>query len=165
MPKVITAGLTALFISVSPLSHAQNPTAAGPAQDRIAELKNFTDARVEIVKLALQLTPAQEKLWPAVEEAIRNRANARQVRLITLAARMNDERERSPVDLLRDRATALGQRASALKQLVDSWQPLYESLDTRQKLRLRIATVLVLREMKDAVASRYWESEDEDDYR
>jgi hypothetical protein len=64
---------------------------------------------------------------------------------------------------LRDRAAALGQRASSLKQLVDAWQPLFESLDTRQKLRLRVVTVLVLREMKDAVASRFWESEDEDD--
>lgn len=163
MPKVMTAGLTALFISMSPFSYAQSQTAGGSMQDRTAELKSFTDARVEIVKLALQLNPAQEKLWPTVEEAIRHRANARHVRLVTLAARMNEERERSPIEVLRDRSAALSQRASSLKQLVDAWQPLYESLDTRQKLRLRVVTVLALREMKDAVASRFWESEDEDD--
>ena len=166
MPKIITAGLTALFISASPLAYTQTPAAAGSAQtqDRTAELKQFTDARVEIVKVALQLTPAQEKLWPAVEEAIRNRASARQVRLTALAARMNEERERSPIEVLRDRAAALGQRASSLERLGNAWQPLYESLDTRQKLRLRVVAVLALREMKDAVASRSWESEDEDDH-
>jgi hypothetical protein len=165
MPKIITAGLSALFISVSPLAYAQTPAAAAaPAQDRTADLKAFTDARVEIVKLALQLTPAQEKFWPAVEDAIRARASARHARLTAVAARMNEERERSPIEVLRDRADALGQRSANLKKLLDAWQPLYETLDTRQKLRLRVATVLALREMKDAVSSRLWESEDEDEY-
>jgi hypothetical protein len=165
MPKIITAALAALFISVSPLAYAQGTATVGSAQtqDRAAELKRFTDARVEIVKLALQLTPAQEKIWPAVEEAIRNRANTRHARLIALAARANNEHESTPIEILRDRAAALSQRASNLKQLVDAWQPLYESLDTRQKLRLRVVSVLVLREMKDALSSRIWESEDEDD--
>jgi hypothetical protein len=163
MQKIMTAGLSALFISVSSLAYAQGPAAAASMQDHTADVKAFTEARVEIVKLALQLTPTQEKLWPSVEDAIRSRANARHVRLTALATRVNDERERSPIEILRDRADALGQRSANLKKLVDAWQPLYETLDTRQKLRLRVATVLVLREMKDAVASRFWESEDEDE--
>ena len=73
------------------------------------------------------------------------------------------ENSRNPAEVLRDRADALGQRATNLKKLVDSWQPLYESLDARQKLRLRLVTMLALREMKDAVASRHWDSEDEDE--
>jgi hypothetical protein len=164
MQKLMTAGLSALFISVSPLAYAQIPAAAAAGQDHAADVKAFTEARVEIVKFALQLTPTQEKLWPPVEDAIRSRANARHARLTTLAARANDERERNPIEILRDRADALGQRSANLKKLVDAWQPLYETLDTRQKVRLRVATVLVLREMKDAVASRFWESEDEDEY-
>jgi hypothetical protein len=164
MTKIMTAGLTALFISVSPLACAQTPAAAGNAQDRTADLKAFTDARIEIVKFALQLTPAQEKLWPAVEEAVRARANARHARLTTVAARVNEERERNPLEVLRDRADALGQRSTNLRKLVDAWQPLYETLEPRQKLRLRVVTVMVLREMKDAVASRFWESEDEDEH-
>ena len=66
--------------------------------------------------------------------------------------------------MLRARADALGQRSANLKKLVDAWQPLYETLDARQKLRLRVVAVLALREMKDAVSSRFWESEDEDEY-
>jgi hypothetical protein len=65
---------------------------------------------------------------------------------------------------LRDRADALGQRSANLKKLVEAWQPLYETLDARQKLRLRVVTVTLLREMKDAAASRFWESEDEDEH-
>jgi len=161
--RIMTVGLTAIFISASPAAFSQTTGTAGSAPDHAADLKAFTDTRVELIKLALQMTPAQEKLWPPVEEAIRARANSRQVRLAALAARMNDERERNPVEVLRDRADALGQRATNLKKLVDSWQPLYENLDARQKLRLRLVTMLALREMKDAVASRHWDSEDEDE--
>jgi len=32
------------------------------------DLKAATDMRIEMTKIALQLTPAQEKLWPPVEE-------------------------------------------------------------------------------------------------
>jgi len=46
------------------------------------------------------------------------------------------------------------ERGNALKKLVDAWQPLYDSLDMRQKLRLRILSVLVLREMRDRMAER-----------
>lgn len=164
MPKIMTAGLTALFLSVSPLAYAQTPAAPAAAPDRTAEVKAFTDTRIEIIKLALQMTPAQEKLWPAVEEAIRARASWRHARLMALAAQANDDRERTPIEVLRARADALGQRSANLKKLVDAWQPLYESLDARQKLRLRVVAVLALREMKDAVSSRFWESEDEDEY-
>jgi ABC-type sugar transport system substrate-binding protein len=163
MPKLMTAGVTALFISVSPLANAQAPAASAAAPDIAAELKAFTDTRIEIVKAALQLTPAQEKFWPALEDAIRARAKSRQARLAALATRVNEDQERSPIEVLRGRADALAQRSADLKKLADAWQPLYPTLDTRQKLRLRFVTVLALREMKDQVASRIFDSEDEDE--
>jgi hypothetical protein len=55
--------------------------------------------RVEIVKAALQLTPDQEKFWPAIEDAIRTRAKNRQDRLAEVAARFNEMRERTPLEL------------------------------------------------------------------
>jgi ribosomal 50S subunit-associated protein YjgA (DUF615 family) len=48
----------------------------------------LTDIRVGVIKAALQLTPEQDKLWPAVEEAIRARAETRQRRLAALGERM-----------------------------------------------------------------------------
>jgi hypothetical protein len=105
----------------------------------------------------------QEKYWPAVEDAIHARAMARHQRLANLAARLNSQQESDPVELLRERADILAQRAAALKKLADAWQPLYQSLDANQKQRLRFITVYVLREMRDALASRQVQLEGEDD--
>jgi hypothetical protein len=172
MSKTIVAGLSALFITASSLAYAQvstgpaqssGPTQAAPAQERLsdAEFKTVTDRRIELIKLALQLKPDQEKSWPAVEEAIRARAMARRQRLVNLVARATGQREVNPVELLRDRADALATRAEGLKRLADAWQPLYASLDDNQKARLRLLTVYVLREMRDAAESRRLQSEDE----
>ena len=61
MLKIIAAGVTALFVTAAPLAYAQ-----AVSHDRLtaSDLEQLTDARIEIVKAALQLTPDQEKLWP-----------------------------------------------------------------------------------------------------
>jgi len=172
MSKTIVAGLSAFFITASSLAYAQGstgpaqspgPTQAGPAQERLsdAEFKTLTDRRIELIKLALQLKPDQEKYWPPVEEAIRTRAMARRQRLVNLVARATGQREFNPVELLRDRADALATRAANLKKLADAWQPLSESLDPNQKARLRLLAVYVLREMRDAAESRRLQADDE----
>lgn len=74
------------------------------------------------------LTPEQEKLWPAVEEAIRVRAETRYRRLAALGERMDQWRDVDPVQLYRARAEALADRAAGLRKLTDAWQPLYQSL-------------------------------------
>jgi zinc resistance-associated protein len=165
MSKLAIAGIAALCIAATSPAYAQAPQLGGPAQDRIteADLKALTERRVDLVKAALQLTPAQEKYWPAVEAAIRARADMRRDRLSTIGARVTEQQERSPIELLRERADALTARGAALKKLVDAWQPLYESLDNRQKLRLRFLSMYVLREMRDAVESRRFSEEDYDD--
>ena len=55
--------------------------------------------------------------------------------------------DRNPVDFLRRRADALGQRAAEVKRLSDAWQPLYETLNTEQKRRLGVAAIFVFREI------------------
>jgi hypothetical protein len=125
--------------------------------------------RVEIVKAALQLTPDQEKFWPAIEDAIRTRAKNRQSRIATVAARINEMRERTPLELLRDRdpvsflnrrADALAERAADLKKLADAWQPLYETLSPDQRMRMAFLTIFVLRELRSGVEQRLLQSED-----
>src|SRR5882724_10977978 len=105
MPKIVAAGLVALLICAAPVYaetlHATQSSRNGPSAE---DLKAATDMRIEMTKIALQLTPAQEKLWPPVEEAIRARAAARQQRLIALAARLEDSREANPIELLQQRA-------------------------------------------------------------
>jgi hypothetical protein len=166
MLKTVAVGLTALFVTASSLAYAQAPSAAGSEQENArpsaADLNALTDARIGIVKAALQLTPEQAKYWPAVEEAIRNRAMGRQVRLAALA-RQRDQGDRDPIDSVRRRADALAQRAAELKQLADAWQPLYATVTPDQKQRLRFVAVNILRMVPRAAELRRMETEDEGD--
>jgi hypothetical protein len=167
----ITAG--AFFVTACPLGYAQQAPATGaPQVSGAVDSDNLTDVRINIVKAALQLTPDQEKLWPAVEDAIRTRANNRQTRIANAAARVNELRDRSPVELLRDRdpinfmhrrADALAQRSADLKKLADAWQPLYATLSQDQKRRMAFLTVFVLREVRSRMEQRLLMSEDWDD--
>ena len=158
---VVAAGLTALFVTASPLAYAQVPSGGGRLS--AAELSTLTDARINIVKAALQLTADQEKYWPAIEDAIRARAKDRQARIAVAAARMAERRDGSPIEALQRRADALAQRAADLKKLADAWQPLYQTLSPDQKRRMGLLTIVALREMRDAVEQRRLRSEDDDD--
>src|SRR3954454_4131126 len=145
MKTIVIAGLVSLLTFTVP-AHAQTTggvTQKGPGAE---DMKAATDTRIEVTKIALQLTPAQEKFWPALEDAIRARATARHQRVDKLAARINSDSEQNPLEVLRDRADALSQRGVTLKKLVDAWQPLSETLDTRQKLRMRFLVMYSLRE-------------------
>ena len=159
MLKIIAAVAAALFVTASSSGYAQTPAPGARERLSAADVGALTDARINIVKTALQLTPDQEKYWAPIEDAIRARAKDRQARITTEAARVNELRERSPIEALRDRnpvdfvhrrADALAQRAADLKKLADAWQPLYQSLDPDQKQRLRVLAVHVLRQLKDA---------------
>jgi hypothetical protein len=166
MSNRLVAGLAALFISTSSLAYAQAPAASADAKQLLSatELKGLTDRRIEIIKTVLALTSDQEKYWPAVEEAIRARATARHLRLERLAAlRSGEQHVGDPIELLRMRADAMAERAAGLKKLADAWQPLYETLDTNQKARMRILAVVVLREMRDAAESRRMLLEDREE--
>ena len=84
MLKIVVAGTTALFLTTSPIAIAQSSQTSAPAfSERLnaVDRNNLTDMRIDLVKAALQLTPDQEKLWPAVESAIRARAEDRKARL------------------------------------------------------------------------------------
>ena len=168
MSKTVAVGLTALFVTASSLAYAQSPSATtttGGSQESArpsaADLNALTDARIGIVKAALQLTPEQAKYWPAVEEAIRNRAMGMQVRLA--ARRQRDQGASDIVDVVRHRADALAQRSAELKQLADAWQPLSATLTPEQKQRLRFFATNILRLVPRAVDVRRGQTEDESD--
>jgi hypothetical protein len=172
MLKTVAAGVTALFVTASPLAYAQAPSAGAHERLSEADLSALTDARINIVKAALELTPDQEKFWPPIEAAIRARARDRQARVAAAAARLREQHERSPIEILRDRdpveflqrrAEALAQRAADLKKLADAWQPLYQTLSPEQKRRMVALAIFVIREMRNAVEHRRIHSEDEDD--
>jgi hypothetical protein len=154
MRKRMISTVAALFIVGAPMAQAQQATSGSGS---------LTDIRVGVIRAALQLTPEQEKLWPAVEEAIRARAETRYRRLAALGERMDQWRDADPVQLYRQRADVLADRAAGLRKLADAWQPLYQSLTPDQKTRLRLVTVHALEGFRTAMENRRTELDDEED--
>jgi hypothetical protein len=103
----------------------------------------FTDTRIAALKSGLQLKPAQEKKWFALETALREQAKAHAAR--AAESRDKAEERHEPHDViegLRDRAKRLEEHSVELqtiavefKKLADAAEPLYESLDEAQKRR------------------------------
>ena len=120
-----------------------------------------------MIKAALQLTPDQEKYWPAVEDAIRARAKNRQARWERVAelrdsGPMEALHEHNPVELMQRRAERLSQRAADLKKVADAWEPLYKTLSEDQKKRMAFVTVVSARGIRDTI-ERHVEAEDDDE--
>jgi hypothetical protein len=173
MIKKTVVAATAVLITASPLAYAAETSSTEGMRHPItgADLNALTDARVGIIKAALQLTPDQEKYWPAVEEAIRTRAKNQQVRFQRLAELRDSGPkeavgERNPVELMQRRAETLSQRSADLKKLADAWEPLYKTLSPDQKKRMAFATYAATRGMRDAIREKMEgriKSEDDDD--
>jgi LTXXQ motif family protein len=151
MRKIVFSGFTALIVTAASAAYAQTsstqaPTGQAPSGQTPAAadlpsaegVKALTDLRVEVVKAALQLRPEQNQMWSAVESAIRERSAARHARIVRIATQRNNTGDRNIIELMRARSDSLSQRAEALKKLADAWQPLYATLDDRQKLRLTV---------------------------
>jgi hypothetical protein len=158
--KTIAVGLAALFVAATPPAHAQQGATVGIG-NRVteADLGALTDARINITKAALQLTPDQEKYWPPIESAIRQRAKDRQERIQGLVQRteglaQSGLTDRNPIELMQRRADTLMQRATDLKKLTDAWQPLYQTLTTEQKRRMAALALVAMRDVRSAVETR-----------
>ena len=168
MLRIVTAGLTALFVTASPLAYAQTAASAATTPSA-AEWNSLTDMRIDVVKAALKLTPDQEKYWPPIEDAIRARAKNRQARFAEIEKRVAELREgnpvevlrnRDPVDFLQRRADALAQRSADLKKLAAAWEPLYKTLSPDQKQRMAFLALYVLHEVRNAAEERTEGEED-----
>jgi hypothetical protein len=168
MTKRATVAAIVLLMTTSSLAYAaETSTTVGMRQPSAADMNSLTDMRVGVVKAALQMTPDQEKYWPAVEDAIRARAKNRQARLERLAelhenGAMQTLRERNPVELMQRRADMLIQRGSDLKKLTDAWEPLYKTLSQDQKRRMAFVSYVAMRGMRDVI-EHHIDDEDDDE--
>ncbi|MGP0093871.1 MAG: Spy/CpxP family protein refolding chaperone [Xanthobacteraceae bacterium] len=155
MKKTMTLLTSAAFVAV-PLfalpAAAQSPPAppqgaapaasqsADQAESRAARIKgrlaDEADARIAHIKARLRLTPDQEKNWPGLESELRDLAKKRADRVIAWRAeKAQATKDTSLIDYWRHGADLLSERAANLKALADAAQPLYASLDDRQKER------------------------------
>ena len=148
MKKTIAAGTVALMLAGAGAALAQSaPSPDGArAQLRADDVAAFTDARIAGLKAGLKLTADQEKNWPAVEAALRERAKQRAERMNARAEPRTDRREAGrdhtaarpapdAIARMREGADAMNARAAGLKTLADASEPLYRSLDDGQKRR------------------------------
>ena len=172
MLRIVAVGTVALFLTASPSAQAQTPSPATPERMNAAERGTLTDMRIDLVKAALQLTPDQEKYWPAVETAIRGRAEDRKARIAKIGETVGKARaeqnplevmrNRDPIAFLQRRSEALANRSADLDKLAEAWQPLYKTFSPEQRQRMAALAIFVLHDMSEAVDRRRAQFEDDD---
>jgi zinc resistance-associated protein len=136
MFKIVTTGAAALMLIAGASAYAQQPP-AGPDFGRRQQFRQedraaFLDARIAALRAGLQLTPEQEKAWPAFEQAYRDLATSRGN--LAFGSRTEPSQE-DPVQRAQRRADVLAARSAALKHYADALAPLYQGLDDGQKRR------------------------------
>jgi hypothetical protein len=98
---LLALAITPIFASVPVATQTLAQESLRPRLSQ-ADWNSLTNARIELVKAALQLTPEQQKYWPAVEDAIRARAQSRQERLAGIAQRIDQQPlSIDPIDFMR----------------------------------------------------------------
>ena len=156
MKRILLCALTAAAVSVS--SFAQTATgdqsAEAAHQERMqhwaADHETMMDARLGGMKAALKLTPEQNPLWEAFENAVRGGARSRMDDM----RQMMENRERmSSVERMDATAGHMARRADELKKISEADKPLYGSLGDTQKHKFE----LLGREMMMAASGPMWE--------
>jgi hypothetical protein len=117
---------------------AQTEQKTGPADNQIA---NDVDARIAFLKAGLRLTVDQEKNWPGLQIVLHDygieqfKAPMENPERPRRRDREDQDRSERPNDIamLREMADSLTAQGASLKKLADAAEPLYASLDDRQK--------------------------------
>jgi zinc resistance-associated protein len=147
MKTLIAASLAALVSAGATYAIAQNqpaPSSNGWRAERMERMERFaredmpalTDARIAGIKAGLKLTPDQEKLWPPVEQSMRDMAGQRAEGMKRWREARATRVQGTTPDLMEglDRMVdGLKRRTDNLSKLRDAAKPLYATLDERQK--------------------------------
>ncbi len=144
MRKFTIAAVAVLAIAASTAVYAEHRSwFHGHMRITPEDRQAFSDARIAAVHAGLKLTPDQEKLWPPVEDAVRDLAKLRIDRANARMASHDEPGDRQiddPVTRLRQRADDMAATAAAMKKIADAADPLYKTLDDPQKRRLVVLT-------------------------
>jgi hypothetical protein len=99
----------------------------------------FLDARIAALHSGLRLTPDQERMWPAFEQAYRDLANLRQEPSAGAAAGgAAAPPADDPIGSMQRRADLLTKEGAAYRSLAAAATPLWQSLDEGQKRRFAL---------------------------
>jgi hypothetical protein len=113
---------------------AKGKKAVEPAPELTAEqVVANSDANIARIKTALNLTPDQEKHWPAFNSAMHYLGNNGADRLKLRVARAQRDPPDDIIEQMRNEAQFLNDRAVDQRNVADSAEPLFASLDAKQK--------------------------------
>ena len=144
MKRILLCALTAVAISVSAFSlntaiaAGDQPAEAARAErmkHRAADHEAMMDARLGGMKAALKLTPDQNPLWEAFENAVRGGAKAS---MDDMRQMMEKGERLSPVERMDAMADHMARHAGVLKSVAQTAKPLYDSLDDTQKHKFEL---------------------------
>ena len=131
-PRLIAATLAAAVFLAAPLTVAAQQASNAKPEYTAADLRAVLNARIAALKAVLELTPEQEKLWPAVESAIRTSAR-------NASERFKQRSAIKPADFLQVLdMVAAGEEARArdIRSFIAAAKPLVASLNDEQKRRM-----------------------------
>jgi hypothetical protein len=108
-------------------------TQPGTPQLTAEQIVANSDANIERIKKELNLTPEQEKHWPQFASAMHYLGNNGAERLNLRIARAKRDPPDDIVEQMRNEAQFLVDRAADQRGVADSAEPLFASLDDKQK--------------------------------
>lgn len=110
------------------------PTDIAPEPELTAEqIVANSDANIARIKTSLQLTPEQEKNWTGFNSAMHYLGHNGADRLKLRIARAQRDPPDDIIEQMRNEAQFLNDRAVDQRNVADAAEPLFASLDTRQK--------------------------------
>src|SRR6267154_1736829 len=108
-------------------------TQQGEPKDRPEQIVDNSDAYIERIKTELNLTPEQEKNWSAFSSAMHYLGHNGADRLNLRVARAKRDPPDDIIEQMRNEAQFLVDRAADQRNVADAAEPLYASLDDKQK--------------------------------
>ena len=108
-------------------------TQAGAPQLTAEQIVASSDANIERIKKELNLTPEQEKHWAGFNSAMHYLGNNGADRLNLRVARAKRDPPDDIIEQMRNEAQFLNDRAVDQRNVADAAEPLFASLDDKQK--------------------------------
>lgn len=108
-------------------------TQEGAPQLSAEQIVANSDANIERIKAELKLTPEQEKNWPGFGSAMHYLGHNGADRLNLRIARAKRDPPDDIIEQMRNEAQFLNDRAVDQRNVADAAEPLFASLDARQK--------------------------------
>ena len=108
-------------------------TQAGAPQLTADQIVSNSDANIERIKKELNLTPEQEKHWSAFNSAMHYLGHNGAERLNLRIARAQRDPPDDIIEQMRNEAQFLNDRALDQRNVADAAEPLFASLDDKQK--------------------------------